>query len=63
MSPWLSTGAAGVDFAQHASGRLGKDEGTVPPVLKWRWGGRACKDFMSTVLVSGDGVELNLVPI
>ena len=26
-------------------------------------GGRACKDFMSTVLVSGDGVELNLVPI
>ena len=39
MFPWVSTEAAGVDFARHARGRLGKDEGTVPLVLKWRWGG------------------------
>lgn len=33
LSLWVSTGAGTVDFAGDARAKLGKDEGTVPPVL------------------------------
>lgn len=46
--PWLSTGAAAVDFARRARGMLGKKEGTVPPLLERLQLGR----FMSASGVS-----------
>lgn len=61
MSPRVSTGARGVDFVRHARGRLGKDEGTVPPVLEWRWG-RVWNSFgfHGQSLMGQFGVELVL---